>query len=89
MVDSICGLARGQVMSPWSDTANSRHYPGKLLNRSALTEFLKTTKLRYLKISILNITPVVEKNLYLAMSFKPGYWVNTNLFQFILPSQPF
>ena len=68
MVDSVCGLTRGQVMSPWSDTADSGHYPGQLLNRSALTEFLKATKLRYLEVCIGYIAIIVEKNLYLTVS---------------------
>ncbi|GAI45937.1 unnamed protein product, partial [marine sediment metagenome] len=45
----------------------------------------QTAQLRDLKIRILNITLIIEKNLYLAMSFKPGYRVNTNLFHFIPP----
>jgi hypothetical protein len=75
-------------MCPWSDTANSRDDSGHLLHRSSLAEFLKTPKLRYLKVGILNITLIVEENLYLTVSLKPGYRVNTNLLQFILLSQP-
>ena len=70
-------------MSPRSDTTNSWDYAGHLLNRSSLAEFLKTAKLRYLEIGIGNITFIVKKNLYLAMSLKPGYRVNTNLFHFM------
>jgi hypothetical protein len=83
MVDSVCGLTRGQVMSPWSDTADSWHYPGQFLNRSALTEFLKATKLRYLEVSIGYIAIIIEKNLYLTVSLESGYRVDTNLFHSI------
>ena len=74
-------------MGPWSDTADARHDAGQLLYRPALAELLKAAKLRYLEIGILNIAVVIEKNLYLAVSLKPGNGVNTNLFSFCtLPS---
>ncbi len=70
-------------MGARSDTADSRYNPGHLLYRSALGELLKTTEFRYLEIGILNITSIIEKNLYLAMPLKPGNRVNTNLLHFL------
>ena len=72
-------------MCPWSDTANARDDAGHLLNRSSLAEFLKTTKLRYLKVGILYLAVTVEEDFYLAVSFKSGYGVNTNLFHLHTP----
>ncbi|MBA7705116.1 hypothetical protein ES703_113940 [subsurface metagenome] len=72
------------MMGSGADPTDARGYPGHLLNRSSLAEFLETTKLRYLEIGIVNITLIIEENLYLAMSLKPGNRVNSNLFHFTL-----
>ena len=69
-------------MSARSDAADTRHDTGQLLYRPALAELLKAAQLRYLQIGILDITITVEENLYLTVSLKPGYGVNTNLFHF-------
>jgi hypothetical protein len=79
VVYCICGLARGHVMSARSDTAYTGYYTGHLLNRPALAELLEAAKLGDLEVGIGNITVVVEKDLNLAVPFKPGYRVNCDL----------
>jgi hypothetical protein len=86
MIDSVCGLTRGHMMCPWSDTADTWYDAGQFLYRSPLTEFLETTQLGYLQIGILNIAFIVKKNVYLAVSLEPGNGVNSNRFHFSLLS---
>src|SRR4030042_3805621 len=79
MVDCIGGLTRGHMMGTRSDAADTRHDARQFFYGPALAELLKAAKLRYLEVGILNLTVTIEKNLYLAVSFKPGYGVDTNL----------
>jgi len=68
------------MMGTGSDAADPRHNTGQLLDRPALAEFLKATKLRYLKVGIGNIAGIVKENLYLAMPFQSGYGINGYFF---------
>jgi hypothetical protein len=76
MVHSVCGLTRGHMMSPRSDTANTWDYPGHFLNGPSFTELLETAKLRYLKVGVGDIAVVIEEYLYLAVPFQSGYGIN-------------
>jgi hypothetical protein len=67
------------MMSPRADTADARGYPWHFLHRPTLTKLLKAPELRYLQIGISDIALVVKEDLYLAVSFKPGYGINGDL----------
>jgi hypothetical protein len=69
LVNSVNGLTRGQVMCRGSDAADPRDDPGKFLHRSSQTEDFESSQLRDLKISIGNVSLIVQKNLDLAVSF--------------------
>jgi hypothetical protein len=76
LVNSINGLTRGQMVCRGSDAADPRDDSGKHFHRSSQTEDLESSQFRDLKVSVLHIPLVVQKNLDLAVSFQPGDRIN-------------
>jgi hypothetical protein len=69
LINGIYGLTRGQMVCPRSDAADPRDDPGKDFHRSSQAEDLVSSQFRDLKVSVLHIPLVVQKNLDLAVSF--------------------
>jgi len=62
------------VVRSRTDTADFGCDAGHLLHRSALTEPFKAPELDNLKVGIGHLPVIVEEDVDLAMSFKPGDW---------------
>jgi hypothetical protein len=69
LINSIYGLTRGQMVCRRSDAADPRDDPGKDFHRSSQAEDLESSQFRDLKVSVLHVPLVVQKNLDLAVSF--------------------
>jgi len=69
LINSIYGLTRGQVMCRGSDATDSGNDPRKLLYRPSQTEDLEPSQFGNLKVSIFNISLIVQKYLDLPVSF--------------------
>jgi hypothetical protein len=76
LVNGIYGLTRGQMVCRRSDAADSGNDSGKYFHRSSQTEDLESSQFRNLKVSVLHISLVVQKNLDLAVSFQSGDRIN-------------
>jgi hypothetical protein len=72
LVNCISGLTRGHVMCARSDTTDARNDARKLLDRTALAKALKPPQLGDLKVGVLHLALVVQKNLNLPMSLQAG-----------------
>jgi hypothetical protein len=72
------------MMGFGTNTTDSLGYLGHVLSQSSLTKFLKSPEFGDLEIAILNLTSIVKKDIYLAMTFQPGNRVNGYPFHNIL-----
>jgi hypothetical protein len=76
LVNGVYGLTRGQMVCRGSDPADSGNDPRKFLDGSSQTEDLESSQLRDLKVSVLHIPLVVQKNLDLPVPFQSGDRIN-------------
>jgi hypothetical protein len=76
LVNGIYGLTRGQMVCRGSDAADPGDDSWKFLHRSSQTENFESSQFRDLKISVLDVPPVVQKNLDLAVSFQSRDRIN-------------
>jgi hypothetical protein len=76
LVNGIYGLTRGQMVRRGSDAADPGDDSWKFLHRSSQTEDFESSEFRDLKVSVLHISLVVQKNVDLAVSFQSRDRIN-------------
>lgn len=76
LVNGVYGLTRGQMVCRRSDPTDSRDNSRKFFHRSSKTEDLESSQLGDLKVGILHVPLVVQKNLDLPVPFQSGDRIN-------------